>query len=208
MASAVIHMAVCKKVNETLKMNERYLLLGSIAPDVAKIVKIPRDTTHFVTKINSDTPNIEAFIKKYHNKLKNPFEIGYLIHLITDVLWFDEFLPNYIKGMEVTDKTGRKFYLSGSQVTDIIYNDYTNLNLQIIDYYNLDFSLFYEKYPLPFSQIEEFKNSYYKPLLDKMGNIMSRTNSYNFMLDKVNITHFIEYATVYVLDELKRLNII
>ena len=24
---------------------------------------------------------------------------------------------------------------------------------------------------------------------DKMGNIMSRTNSYNFMLDKVNITH-------------------
>ena len=38
MASAVIHLCVAKKVNEKLKMNERELLLGSIAPDISKQV--------------------------------------------------------------------------------------------------------------------------------------------------------------------------
>ena len=38
MASAIIHMCVAKKVNEVLKMDENMIFLGSIAPDISKIV--------------------------------------------------------------------------------------------------------------------------------------------------------------------------
>ena len=40
--------AIAKKVNKILKEDEKPFLLGSIAPDVAKIVGIDRGKTHFV----------------------------------------------------------------------------------------------------------------------------------------------------------------
>ena len=36
MASAVIHLCVAKEINKYLKMDEDYILLGSIAPDISK----------------------------------------------------------------------------------------------------------------------------------------------------------------------------
>ena len=36
MASAIIHLCVAKEINKYLKMDENYLLLGSIAPDISK----------------------------------------------------------------------------------------------------------------------------------------------------------------------------
>ena len=36
MASAIIHLCIAKEINKYLKMNEKELLLGAIAPDISK----------------------------------------------------------------------------------------------------------------------------------------------------------------------------
>ena len=48
MASAVIHLCVAKEVNKYLKMDENMLLLGSIAPDLAKQINQTKEISHFL----------------------------------------------------------------------------------------------------------------------------------------------------------------
>lgn len=207
MASALIHMAVCKKVNEILKLNEKEIMLGSIAPDVAKMIGSSRRLSHYITKVDSDTPNIELFLDKYKEYLNNPFELGYYIHLLTDVMWFNEFLPNFVDDVYLTSKSGEKIKFEEKELLAILYNDYTNLNAQILDYYNMDLSLFYQEFPFPESHIKEIPKEYFPDIIKRLGLISTNTSNYNYVLDITSITHFIQYASIYCLDEIKKLNI-
>lgn len=208
MASSLIHMAVCKKVNEVLNLDEREILLGSIAPDIAKIVGIPKKVTHFCTDTNN-IPIIDDFMKKYQTEIKTPFAFGYLIHLLTDELWFSEYLKNFLKDQHhIYDKEGNLLKFSNQEINDLLYNDYTNMNQQILDYYRMDLSLFYEPFDYPISPFTEFKDSYYGPLIDKIGLILTRTENYNYILKIESIIHFINYCAVYVIDELKKYHLI
>ncbi len=58
MASALIHLAVAKKVLEHFDVkDEKHYYLGSIAPDIAKMVGLTRKRGHFIEEgIKSDTP--------------------------------------------------------------------------------------------------------------------------------------------------------
>ncbi len=133
-----------KKVNDIINRNKKDLYLGAIAPDAAKkIIGIDRNITHFIKEDNVDTPNIAYFKQLYFDKIKSDYDLGYYIHLLTDELWFSEFLPNFVLDDEtIIDPSGEKVSLVGITIGDIIYNDYTNLNAKIIDYYNLDLKLF------------------------------------------------------------------
>lgn len=62
MASGLIHICVAKEINKYLKRNEQQILLGSIAPDIAKLINISRDKTHFIDE------------KKRHSKYRNFFK--------------------------------------------------------------------------------------------------------------------------------------
>ena len=67
MASAVIHLCVAKEVNKYLNMDEKYILLGSIAPDIAKQVGQTKEISHFLDHTNEDDiPNIDKFLAKYN----------------------------------------------------------------------------------------------------------------------------------------------
>ena len=57
MASALIHMAVAEKLNKKLKRRESEYLIGSIAPDVARIIGMDRNITHFQTD-DEEYPNL------------------------------------------------------------------------------------------------------------------------------------------------------
>ena len=65
MASAIIHIAIAKKVNEVINKNEKDLYLGSIAPDAAKIVGIDRYLTHFIQESTHGSPDIANFKQLY-----------------------------------------------------------------------------------------------------------------------------------------------
>ena len=75
MASAMIHIAVANEINKVLKMDQRKLLIGSIAPDMGKLIGRDKSITHFVDDDSPDIPNMDLFLKKgryFHEYFKAP----------------------------------------------------------------------------------------------------------------------------------------
>lgn len=91
MPSWSIHLAVAKKVNTKLKLNEDLFLYGNLIPDVDKGTSITRYDAHYYNK-NLPFPtvpqekmiDINKFLDIYKNKLNNPLILGYYSHLLTD----------------------------------------------------------------------------------------------------------------------------
>ena len=205
MASAVIHLCVAKKVNSFLEMDERLLSLGSIAPDISKLIGEDKNKSHFLDEYdNEDTPpNYDRFVNKYRKDLDKPFEMGYLIHLITDYYWFKDYVYKYIKDYTGSDS------ISYSAMKKVIYNDYTVLNQLLIDDYMLDLYYFMNEIEYPNSNIEEIPMDKLKVLIDKMGIIIENMSTKkNIMLDEKEIINFIEVCGNKVIDDLIRLKVI
>lgn len=192
MASSVIHMCVAKKINEKLKMPENEILLGSIAPDLSKHLGETKTRSHFFN--DDETINLDKFLDKYKDKINHPFIMGYYIHLYTDLLWEKYFLSDIINNNTITLLNGDKIEADKELYKKLIYNDYTNLNVQLLDEYNLDLSLFYEDINLPTDiYMDEILIDKLKLLVDHTGIIIQNTKenkSYTFKLE--NIKPFIE----------------
>ena len=107
MASAIIHLCIAKEVNKVLGMDEKLLFLGTIAPDLSKEIGQSKEISHFLDHSNEDDiPNIDRFLNKYEEELRNPFEMGYFIHLLTDKYWFRDYVYKYIERYSI--ESGRK----------------------------------------------------------------------------------------------------
>lgn len=202
MASAIIHMAVAKVVKEKLglKLNEKEYYLGSIAPDISKEINRSRDESHF---IYDGKMHIEEFVNKYYVFLNKPFELGYLIHLYTDEIWTNGFLNEVLNNNQIKLLDGRVVELSNEEVRNIIYNDYSNMNILLLEEYNMDLSLFYEEFDYPVIHIEEIPNNLLNIIVNKIGII-----SFNSKLEKAyvfdicNIKRFIEDASNYCVSKI------
>src|SRR5574344_1483098 len=204
MASAIIHLCVAKKVNNYLQMDEKTLSIGAIAPDLAKLIGENKVKSHFLDIEKEDSiPNCERFIKKYHQDLNKPFELGYLIHLLTDKYWFRDYVNNYIK-----DYTSRND-ITYTAIKSVIYNDYTKFNQRLIDDYMLDLYYFCNEFNYPKSNIEEIPMDKLPLLVDKMGIIIENVNKRKtVMFDEQEIINFIEVVSNQIIDDLKKYNLI
>ena len=195
MASSIIHMCVAKKINERLQISEENMLLfGSIAPDISKHVGETKEKSHFLTKDRK--VDINRFIEKYKNSLQHPFILGYYIHLYTDYLWDKYFMSDIVSKGTITLLDGTKVENTEEAYRKLIYNDYTNLNIQLLDYYHLDLSLFYNEVELPNVEMEEIPINQLHLLIEHTGIIIQNTKeqkSYTFQLE--NILPFIELAS-------------
>jgi len=207
MASALIHMAVANEVNKKLGRDNKKLLLGSIAPDISKLVGEEREKSHF--QINrDDPPNLEAFLIRYKNYLNDDFVMGYYIHLYTDYLWFKYFIPEIIDKDKyiVTKLDGTKIKFDTEYLLyKYIYNDYTNLNINLIDEYNLDLKIFYEDLPKIDNIIREIPMDKLDVLQNKMSEIIENskeTKLYVFDLD--NIKQFISVSTERIINNIEQ----
>lgn len=196
MASTIIHLAVAKELEKNLKINNKYdYYLGSIAPDLSKQIGESKIESHFLKNTYKESvPNIKLFTSKYPNFKDNSFDLGYYVHLYTDKLWFEEFMDeiafqNSVKLLdgtilEVTDR---------NEIQQLIYSDYTNINIKLIDEYNLDLSLFYEEFKTPKTKIEEIQVDKLNFLINKMGILIENSKEEKlYTLDIFNIKEFIE----------------
>lgn len=209
MASAVIHIAVAKEINKDLKMKEKELFLGAIAPDISKQLGESKVKSHFLLNDKSDLPILDNFLNKYQDNLNNPFIMGYYIHLFTDYLWFKYFISeitndnDYIKLLNEN-----KITCSKEEISKLIYNDYTNLNILLIEEYNLDLSLFYEELEIPNIKFDEIPLNKLQIIVDQMGIIIANSKkeyTYSFNID--NIKQFIEFCKKIIINDIKtRLN--
>lgn len=206
MASAVIHLAVANEINKKLNKDKSKILIGSIAPDIAKLVGEKKYKSHFITT-NDDIPNIDLFLDKYKNNLNDDFVLGYFIHLYTDYLWFKHFMPEFVFEGKIKKLNGEVVKCNGNMMVQYIYNDYTNLNIKIIDEYEMDLSIFYREIPKIENIITEIPLDNIKILIDKMGIIIEKskeTKSLTFDLD--NIKTFVNTSTDLILAKIEEIS--
>ena len=194
MASAVIHIAVAKEINKDLKMNEKELFLGTIAPDISKQLGESKVKSHFLLNDKSNLPILDKFLDKYKNNLNNPFIMGYYIHLFTDYLWFKYFIPEITNSSDyIKVLSGNKIKCTKEEIEKLIYNDYTNLNISLIEEYDLDLSLFYEDIEIPNIKFDEIPLDKLQVIVNQMGIIIENSKkeyTYSFNID--NVKQFIE----------------
>lgn len=209
MASAVIHIAVAKEINKDLKMNEKELFLGTIAPDISKQLGESKVKSHFLLNDKTDLPILDKFLDKYKNNLNNHFIMGYYIHLFTDYLWFKYFIPEITNSSDyIKVLSGNKIKCTKEEIEKLIYNDYTNLNISLIEEYDLDLSLFYEDIEIPNIKFDEIPLNKLQVIVDQMGIIIENSKkeyTYSFNID--NVKQFIELCKKIISNDIEtRLN--
>lgn len=206
MASSLIHLAVAKKVGEKIKVkNTKDYYLGSIAPDISRQIGQSKTESHFIINTNQDIPNIKIFVKRYPLFKHNSFDLGYYTHLFVDKLWHEEFIPSITTNNTVKLLDGTSINTSEEEILNLIYSDYTNLNIQIIEDYNVDLSLFYEEFSIPKTNIKEIPVEQLDMLINKMGIIIENsTESQNYIIDKYTVNHFIETTAEKIIKELEK----
>ena len=209
MASTVIHMAIASEVNKTLKRNESEFLIGSIAPDISKLLGKNKVESHFLENETNDVPDIDRFIIKYKEYLDDDFVLGYFVHLYTDYLWFKYFVPEFYENDYITKLDGTKVKCTGKMFNQYIYNDYTNLNIQLINKYNMDLSIFYNDPPKFRNIIKEIPMDRIKLIIDKASIIIKNSKvSKDLIINIENIENFIELCIELTFAKLKELNVI
>ena len=210
MASSVIHMAVANEINKVIKKDTHKLLIGSIAPDISKHLGETKVKSHFLDSEDTDIPNIDNFLNKYKDKLDDDFVLGYYIHLYTDYLWFKYFISEiYNEENNMKSKLdGSIVKCNGNMLSIYIYNDYTNMNMKLLDEYNMDLSIFYEEIPYLENIIDEIPMNEIKTIVDKTSIIIKNSKEQkDFVFNIENIKKFIERSTELILARLKELNI-
>lgn len=199
-------MAVANEINKHLKRKQKDILIGSIAPDISKQIDKSKKSSHFLTD-NTDIPDLNKFLCQYKNNLDDNFVLGYYIHLYTDYIWFKYFITDFIKENYIFDINGNKLELDDNEKLNYIYNDYTNLNIQIIDKYNLDLSIFYENHDQLKNIIKEIPMNKIQIIIDKAGIIIKNSKQSKPYIFNINhIDKFIKISTDIILDELRKLN--
>ena len=207
MASAIIHLAVAKKLLDYIKVeNKKDYLLGSIAPDISKQIGSSKVSSHFLINTKPDVPNIQMFIDKYPNFINNSFDLGYFVHLYTDKWWFNGFLEHFIYNNSIKLLDGTIIETTKEEMQNMIYSDYTNMNIELIDKYEIDLSLFYEEFQIPKTNILEIPTYRLDILINKMGILISNSKQEKaYTLDINQVEQFIDYTCNEIINKLKEL---
>lgn len=206
MASSIIHLAVAKELKDKLKIESEYdYYLGSIAPDLSKQIGEKRSISHFFINSKPNIPNTDLFIKRYPTFKYNSFSLGYFIHLYTDKLWEENIFQEISEGNSIKLLDGTIMNISPLEFVKLVYSDYTNLNIQIIDEYDLDLSLFYEEFKIPNTPISEIPLNKLDILINKMGIIIENSKTEKkYLFDVEIVKKFIKDAVKEIEKEIEK----
>ena len=200
MASAIIHISVANEINKKLKMNNDLLLIGSIAPDLAKLIGQTKDKGHFLFG-DKGTPHIDKFLLKY--RIDNPFNMGYYIHLYTDLYWFRDLLPKHYKNKKLVFKNGEELDISFEKRLEAIYKDYTSLNNILIKKYNIDTSFLNKEYKID-TEISELDFTKLNLLTKETNRLINESVTYPLeIFDELEIIEFINSCVENILKEVE-----
>ncbi len=119
MPSIAAHMVVAKQVGQILKIEDPEFIKGNLLPDIIK----NKNSHHKIKGNHFSIPDLNYF--KTNLDLYNPLYLGYYTHLLLDYYFLEQFIPKNISNLDV-------FH------TKIIYNEYDNLNYQLIQKFHLN----------------------------------------------------------------------
>ena len=204
MASSIIHIAVAKEINKELNRDNNKLCIGSIAPDISKLVGESKEKSHFLDSIETNIPNLDKFLQKYKDKLDDDFVMGYYIHLFTDYLWFKYFFTEFCNDDCITKLDGTVVKATENMKVLYIYNDYTDMNIKIIDEYELDLKMFYNELPKIDNIIDEIPMDKLNLIVDQASIIIENSKEKKDMIFNIeNVKKFISFSTEIILGSIK-----
>ena len=207
MASSIIHIAVANEVNKVITKDRKKLLIGSIAPDVSKLVGENKIKSHF-QDADDDIPNLDKFLNKYSDYLNDDFVLGYYIHIYTDYLWFKYFVPDFYNNGIIYKLDGTKANIDHDKMIEYFYNDYTSLNIKLIDEDKLELDIFYEELPAVENIIKEIPMDKINLIVNKTSIIVENSKKEKeYIFDMKIVNKFIDLAIEYILSDLKNKNI-
>lgn len=206
MASSVIHICVANEINKVLKKDNRKLLIGTIAPDISKLIGESKYYSHFLDDVDNNIPNLDKFLNKYKYYLDDDFVLGYYIHLYTDYLWFKYFIKKVVEGNYIKELDGTLVKYTEKSFLYYVYNDYSNLNTQLINKYNFPLKIFYEEIPDIKDIIDEIPMNKLNLIVDKVGVLIEDAkNGKKYLFDIDDIVNFIDDCKVIILKELENI---
>lgn len=185
MGSAVMHLCIGKKVAKKLNNSDRKeFMIGNLAPDLSKLTNQSRYISHFlkVIKINDsehEVPDLDKFIKKYKDRLNEPFIQGYLCHLIADDVWFREYIPNHV--ISITEDKNQILlrdiddYMPYEEFRKMMYSDYTKTNKYLFDLYKLNLKRF-DNMDIEDPKIKEFQFEEIHRLIEQISYYLEYSN--------------------------------
>ncbi len=208
MASSIIHIAVANEVNKVLKCDNSKYLIGAIAPDISKCLGESKVKSHF-QDTNDDIPNIDKFLNKYKKYLNDDFVMGYFVHIYTDYLWFKYFISEIYDEDIITKLDGTKVKCTGNMLSKYIYSDYTNMNIQLINKYNMNLDIFFNEAPKLNNIITEIPMDKIQLIIDDASVLIENSKLRKDLIFNIdNIDKFIKTSTDLVLAELHKIQII
>ena len=202
MASFLIHMCICDEVNKVIKKDRNKILIGSIAPDIAKLIGIDRNITHF-----GEYPNFneKEFLLKYKNNLNDDFVLGYYIHLYTDYLWDKFVISKIYKDGVLTMIDGNKIKYD-KDICYFLYEDYDTLIDDIINEYHIDLKFLKEELPQISNIIKEVPIDKLNIVVDKTYEVINKKNKSKLnVLNMDLLNEFINYSVnkmIYKIDKI------
>lgn len=178
MGSVVMHLCIGKKIAKKLNNSDRKeFLIGNLAPDLSKLINQPRHISHFLKKISindseREVPDLDKFIKKYSERLHEPFIQGYLCHLISDDVWFREYIPEHV--VSITEDKNQILlrdiddYIPYEEFRKMMYSDYTKTNKYLFDLYKLNLKRF-DNMDIDDPKMKEFKFEEIHKLIEQIS---------------------------------------
>ena len=184
MGSAVMHLCIGKKVSQKLNNSDRKeFLIGNLAPDLSKLTNLSRYVSHFLKKVNingteREVPDLDKFIKKYKNRLNEPFIQGYLCHLISDDIWFRNYIPNYVVAITEDKKQillrDIDDYIPYDDFKKTMYRDYSKLNKYLFEMYKINLKKF-DNMDIDNPNMEEFEFEEIHRLIEQISYFLEYT---------------------------------
>ncbi len=184
MGSAVMHLCIGKKVSQKLNNSDRKeFLIGNLAPDLSKLTNLSRYVSHFLKKVNingteREVPDLDKFIKKYKNRLNEPFIQGYLCHLISDDIWFRNYIPNHVVAITEDKKQillrDIDDYIPYDDFKKTMYRDYSKLNKYLFEMYKINLKKF-DNMDIDNPNMEEFEFEEIHRLIEQISYFLEYT---------------------------------
>lgn len=159
MGSRMMHYCIATLLADELGIKNRSeFLLGGIAPDIHGLMGVPKGVTHFKDTNASGESRINyvRFYNTYKDLIQEqPFYLGYLCHLISDVVYLDTYfkiVPKSSPAGQLKEKLQRS------------YRDFERSNGRIIRQYSLTL----HEHILPSINIHGYNADFLPALLEEL----------------------------------------
>ena len=134
MAHPIMHLLIADKIYSNKSSNiQSYgdFLLGSIAPDAVHekedYTREIKDISHYRFDKNSDISHFDTFMEAYATHENCDFVLGYLVHLLSDMLWYHmvrvPFKEDFLSAPSQNMSKNQAYYADCEQITQVLFEE-------------------------------------------------------------------------------------